>query len=152
MEFLSMIDGSIYAAIISLLVSISFSYFYGRRTEWKETRGLLLGRFNTLYRSVLKLAEQPRPENAQSLLFLFRQEVIFLAYIASSFRCQKNRLSKMEETLLRDHKELILDQEFETILLDSGLSSKEYPRFVESLQTIIANQCHQLIPSSSKNT
>lgn len=57
----------------------------------------------------------------------------------------------MEKALLCDHKELILDEDFEEILLKTGMSSKEYPRFVESLQAIIVNQCHQLIPSSSKN-
>lgn len=151
MEFLSKIDSSIYAAVISLLVSIAYSHFYARKKEWKDTKGLLLDRFNTLYQSVLKLAKEPRPENPQSLLFQFRQEVIFLAHISVCFKRQKDRITKMEKALLCDHKELILDEDFEEILLKTGMSSKEYPRFVESLQAIIVNQCHQLIPSSSKN-
>lgn len=125
---------AILAGLPGVLIAIVFPWIIDRRSAWRDARYAILSDFRALYETVESISRTPHTFNRYTFKFVFESEASTIKHYAKSFITKRKKLLILAEMTRKIQADLILNQEYEELLLSLGQDSSYYNEFLTEIQ------------------
>ena len=133
MNFKSILE-AILAALPGVLIASLFPWIIERRSAWRDARYVLLSDFKALYETVERISKTPSSFNRFTFKFIFESEALIIKHYAKSFRTKRKKLHKLAEMTRKIQADLLLNEDYEELLLSLGQESIFFKDFLREVQ------------------
>lgn len=126
------------AGLPGVIIALFFPWIIDRRSAWRDARYSLLQDFKLLYESVEAISKRPNSFNRFSFKFAFTSEASIIKHYAKSFRTKRRKLLRLAEMVRKIPEDLLLNADFEELLISLGENSQYFNEFLTEVQQQIS--------------
>lgn len=126
------------SGLSGVIIAFVFQWIINRRSAWRDARFSLLSDFRNLYDSVEKISKAPHVFNRFTFKFLFESESSIIKHYANCFRLKRKKLLKLAERTRRIQADLLLNADYEELLISLGQDSPYFNEFLTEIQQRIS--------------